>query len=318
MRSKVLIGVCGGIVLVFVGFVGGYFIQQYSYYSTPRVVSADTDVRLINPSVTSNLGKHYIINFAPLKKDLVQIQAKYPQKTFIYFNYLNNSSWVGLNEKDMFTAASTIKVPLAMSIYKMIEEGKLKLADTYTLDQLDLDSNFGDLYQVGADRSFSVQELLTIMLERSDETAMNALYEVLTKIGIQDPFDGVYTFMGWDLPAVGQVRDYFQINLKTLSNMFLALYNATYLDVEHSEKVLELLSNTPFNDKIAAGVPTGVPVSHKIGISDHDTTYSDCGIVYAPNRNYLLCVGTVGIQHTVAAKFMADVSKAAYTYVMNN
>jgi len=284
--------------------------------------SSSSDFPLINKAVTVDIGKYYIINFRPLRLELEKIQKKYPQKTYVYFSYLNNGSWVGLNEREEFTAASTLKVPLAMSIYKMMEKGKLKPTDNYSVEELDLDSNFGELYRVGPDKEFTVEELIKIMLEQSDNTAMKAIHTVLLRLGIENPLGEVYNELGWQFltpPTIDEEPDYSKINLRALSNMFLALYNSTFFnEVEHSQKILEYLANTSFKDKIAAGVPEDIIISHKIGIAGGDNTFSDCGIVYAPNRNYILCLGSNGGEEKVAAKFMAEVSKAVYTYVINN
>ena len=274
---------------------------------------------LVNPTVSANLGKHFIIDFKSLEDQYKGIQTKYPQKTYIYFAYLNNSAWVGIHEKTMFTAASTVKVPLAMAVMKNVEEGKLSLDQSYTLDQLDLDEHFGTLYQAGADKSFTLRELLKIMLENSDNTAMNALYKALNLVGVSDPFGDVYRAMGWDYQVeLGQVPKYNQINLKTLSTMFIALYNAQYDTPQDSQLILSYLDNSVFNDQIPAGVPSSVSVAHKVGMYDTDQTYSDCGIVYAPNRNFLLCVGSLGAEQKAANQFMAEVSRASYNYVMKN
>jgi beta-lactamase class A len=288
----------------------------------PRSFSSSNDYPLINKTVTENIGKHFIINFRPLKVELEKIQKSYSQKTYIYFSYLNNGSWIGLNEREEFTAASTIKVPVAMALMKAVEEGKLKLSDSYSLEELDLDKGFGDLYKVGKDQEFIVEELLKIMLEHSDNTALNALVEIFRRIGIEDPLGNVYGFLGWEsiqsIPGLGETPNYSKINLKTLSNLFIALYDAKYVNAEHSNKILEYLANTPFKDKIAAGIPEDILVSHKIGVSAGDETFSDCGIIYAPNRNYILCLGSNGANEKSANKFMAEVSKAAYQYVINN
>lgn len=278
--------------------------------------------RFVNPAVITDLGKHYIINFKPLRDEIVGIQTRYKNKSYVYFLYLNNGAWVGMNEKELFTAASTLKVPLAMSLLKAVGEKKISLASAYSLDKLNLDSNFGDLYKVGADKEFTVEELLKIMLEQSDNTAMNGLFEVFTLIGIDDPLGDVYSTLGWEfdqnIPEMGQAIDYSEINLKTLSNMFLALYNAKYLNIENSERILRYLSKSPFNDKIVSGVPKNVLVSHKIGTAATENTYSDCGIVYAPNRHYLLCLGSTGVDEKTAARFMSEVSRAVYQYVIND
>jgi beta-lactamase class A len=276
----------------------------------------------INPIIGAGIDKHFIINFKPLKTQIQSIQKKYSAKTYVYFMYLNNAAWVGINERDDFTAASTIKVPIAMAIMKAVEDKKLKLSDSYPLAELDLDKGFGDLYKVGADQEFTVEELMSIMLKQSDNTAMKAIIEVFDRVGIVDPLANVYEFLGWDfvqkLPEFGELPDYSKINLKTLSNLFLALYDAKYISVKDSSKILEYLTDTPFVDRIVAGVPSGVMVSHKIGTASSDNTFSDCGIVYVPNRHYILCLGSGGVNEKTAGNFMAEVSKAVYEYVIKN
>lgn len=318
--NKVFFAVLMALILG-IGVLIGIFVPLTP---TPSSSTTHTQYAFINPTVSSNLNKHFIINFLPLKKQLIAIQQKYPQKTYIYFDYLNNASWVGLNEKDLFTAASTTKVPLSMALLKAVEGGKLQLTDTYSLEELDLDEKFGELYKVGADKEFTVEELLKIMLEQSDNTAAMAIINIFKKIGISDPFAEVYGAMGWQESSselvleMGKMPNYQDINLKTLTNMFLSLYNATYVNLEHSEQVLGYLNNTPFNDKIIAGIPQNIPVAHKIGVAVNKETFSDCGIVYAPNRNYVLCLGSNGGDEKRAAEFMAEISKAVYDFVIKN
>jgi beta-lactamase class A len=249
----------------------------------------------------------------------MDIQKRQKNKTYVYFAYLNNSSWVGFNEKDLFSAASTVKIPLAMALYRMEEQGKIHLSETYTLSELDLDDRFGDLYKVGFDKTLTVEQLIGIMLQYSDNTAMRAVLRITDLIGIKDPLKDIYTAMGWEYGDISSTTlTYIDINLKTLSNMFLALYNASYITASNSQKVLEYLTKSLFTEQISKGVPKNVPVAHKIGVNDPDKTYSDCGIVYAPSRPYLLCVGSVGIEKTKADSFIAEISKVVYDYVINN
>ncbi len=302
--------------------IAGYFAHRTFFHSHSQFIERADHHSLINPAITANIGKHYIINFKPLRYEIERIIARYPQKAFVYFSYLNNGAWLGINEREEFTAASTIKVPIAMSLLKAIEDKRLDLESRYTLQQLDLDSGFGDLYKNGSDVDFSVDELIGIMLRQSDNTALNALVSVFDRIGIIDPLEGVYGALGWEftqvIPELGMPVDYSTINLKTLSNLFVALYDAKYVDLDHSQYILQLLTESPFNDRIEAGVPDDILVAHKIGTASADHTFSDCGIVYAPNRNYLLCLGLSGSSEATAARFMAEVSKAVYSYVINH
>ncbi len=273
---------------------------------------------LINPAVTASLGKYYIIKFAPLRDELTRMQAEHSFKTFVYFLYLNNSGWIGLNEREMFTAASTIKVPLAMSVYKLVEQGKISLDDTYKLSESDIDSNFGDLYKAGAGASFTVRDLVATMLKDSDNTAARALIHVTQLVGVVDPFSEVYDEMGWQKVDFSSKPSYISINEKTLANMFISLYNSTFLNPTDSEAILNYLDLSRFDQQIAGGVPKTVAVAHKIGIDETEKVFSDCGIIYVPNRPYVLCLGSQGASQTEADRFMQDISRTVYEYVINN
>lgn len=277
------------------------------------------NLNFINPAVRANLGKHYIINFQELRNTFLNITKGYSGQGYVYFSYLNNGAWVGIRERDMITAASTVKVPLAMAVYKGIEDGKFTGDEEYVIQEEDLNAAFGNLYKGGVGQVVTLKELVKVLLEYSDNTASNAIVDIFKRVGIDNPLEKVYAAMGWEIVGnIGEVPTYGLIHLKILSNMFSALYNATYLNPEHSQILLSYLANTPFNTKIDAGVPSGIEVAHKIGVYAEGDTYSDCGIVYAPNRNYLLCVGMVGEREDIAAEFMAKISSAAYRYVINN
>ncbi len=304
-----------------VGFIIGKSFSGHAEEPVNSIIEQTKNTEkypLINPTALSNLNKHFIINFQPLRAELESIQKSSGSRTSIYFAYLNNAAWVGLDERQLFTAASTVKVPLAMSILKSVEEGKLNLDDQYTLEQLDLNNSFGELYKIGPNKTLKISDLLKIMLENSDNTAANALNSVLLRLGIEDPLANVYNFMGWEFNTFGETPNYSKIHLKVLSNMFLALYNATYVNHEHSNLILSHLSHSKFKNKIAAGVPNEITVSNKIGVVNNEKIYSDCGIIYAPNRHYLLCVATEGVDEMTAADLMKRISETVYKYVINH
>lgn len=330
MRQKYIIGI---VLLIF--FFGGIYVfalrreqspstsqqTKSSSVKTPLNENAENKYLLLSPAVTANLGKHYIINVVPLREKLVALQNKFSAKTYIYFLYLNNGVWIGLNEKDKFEAASTLKVPLAISVMKSAENGRVELDAAYAVEESELDDKFGELYKKGVGGEYTIRDLLKIMLEQSDNTAMNAVYNSLTRLGISDPLTDIYTALGWkdiEPPAFDEVPNYTDINLKTLANMFLALYNSSYLAPENSQRILSYLANTPFDDKIASGIPESIIISHKVGIGGDTNTFSDCGIVYVPNRNYILCAGASGMSEEKTNEFMKESSTLVYNFVINN
>jgi beta-lactamase class A len=72
-------------------------------------------------------------------------------------------------------------------------------------------------------------------------------------------------------------------------------------------------------DKLAAGVPKGIKIAHKIGtydtgVADKPKVYTDCGIVYVPLRPYILCLMTESDEAT-ATKNFSELSHVVYEYV---
>jgi hypothetical protein len=116
------------------------------------------------------------------------------------------------------------------------------------------------------------------------------------------------------------------ITPQQVATLFKVLYNGTYLSHDFSEQALRLMSESSFTQGLVAGVPSSTVVSHKFGIvgitsggveTEHEL--HDCGIIYAPNNPYLLCVMTRGasglsnIENTIA-----DISKTVYQRVTSS
>ena len=81
-----------------------------------------------------------------------------------------------------------------------------------------------------------------------------------------------------------------------------------------SEKALELLSKTTFNDGIVAGLPENIVVSHKFGeyILPDEIELHDCGIIYYVQNPYFLCVMTRGKDEGELKNTISGISKIIY------
>jgi len=83
---------------------------------------------------------------------------------------------------------------------------------------------------------------------------------------------------------------------------------------------LEWLAESEFNGFLASGVPAETEFAHKFGIERDQNTYLDSGIVYVPNRPYLISVAIQGSgeegEEERVAKVMQEISERIYTYVI--
>jgi beta-lactamase class A len=109
------------------------------------------------------------------------------------------------------------------------------------------------------------------------------------------------------------------ISARSYIRFLSRLYNATFLDRSYSNYALKLLSEATFKDGLVAGVPSDVPIAHKYGergiYEDNALTgveLHDCGIVYAKETPYYLCVMTSGKDEATLAGIIKEISAKVY------
>lgn len=252
--------------------------------------------------------EHFIVNIQPLREQIQKIVQEQPAGTVsVYFEFLNTGANIQLNNDSRFYPASLVKLPTALVAMAKVEKGEWSLDNRLVLYDQDKDSRYGELYKQPTGTSFTIEELLKRLLIDSDNTAHRILMRNLTPQELDELQD-----------AIG-LNDLFdeknEVSAKEYSRLFRALYNSSFLKRDGSQKILEWLSQTKFNDDLASGLPEGTIFSHKIGEDDVEKNYHDSGIVYLPNRPYLITVMVKQHDQKAAEDIMQGIAKAAYEYV---
>src|SRR3989344_3795689 len=67
-----------------------------------------------------------LINFLPLRKELREMTKNFEDSFALYFEYLPTGTSIGINEKNEFSAASLIKVPIVMAYFHQKERLGIK------------------------------------------------------------------------------------------------------------------------------------------------------------------------------------------------
>lgn len=261
-------------------------------------------------SLTDPLRQFYqaddlVINVQPLRDELRVMEEN--QDISIYFEVLNTGTNISINKDAEFFPASLLKVPLIMAVTKKIEQGDWKWSTTLALTEADKNKDFGTLWQQPTGTLFSLEELVKQVLTSSDNTAY---FMLLNNI---DPNEilKVQNHLGLvDFPS-----ESLEISAKQYAPILRSLFSATYLTVEDSEKLLEWMSGSDFNNYIASGMPPATKFSHKIGVEDGRKVYLDAGIVYLAKRPYILIVMVKNLAPSEADSFMHDVSQKVYRYM---
>lgn len=235
----------------------------------------------------------------------------------LYFRDLNNGSWFGVRESDLFLPASLLKVPVMMTYFRAAEENPEVLKQNILFDKKEDALPPGDIQtilpgeEIKVGNTYTAEELIKRAIVYSDNQAVILLYKHLN----QNLFFNLYGYLG----VTNEVLKTFGATLspKDYGKFFRILFNASFLNREYSEKALALLSKVEFRDGLVAGVPKEITVSHKFGEggSFDKRQLHDCGIIYYPNRPYLLCIMTKGKNIDALKDAIKDISHLVYTEI---
>lgn len=291
---------------LFFGVVVLIVISAYFLGASKNIEMRNSLFTLLDPARGLVSQKDLIVNIQPLR-DSINIEYENDKDISVYFEYLPTGANISLNKDAEFYPASLLKVPVAMAVAKKIERGDWKWSNELVLMPTDKDNKFGTLYKEPSNSKFTIEEIVRRSLSDSD----NSAHFILVRNLEMDEMSDVYDHMGLD----GFLKTEGSLSAKKYSVMMRALYAASYISEENSQKLLKYLSQSPFSQYVQQGIPRDVVFAHKIGVDDERKVYLDSGIIYTKGRPYLLTVMTKNKNQETAQKIMADISKKAYNYV---
>jgi beta-lactamase class A len=311
-KKYLVVGGCGLVLL------GASFGAGVKYANRTQVSAArqnETKYNLLSKDILADKQSDIILDFTDLRQHVEAYAAKNIGKdnSSIYFQYLPTGTGFGYGETRAFTGASLIKVPYVMNLYRLAEQGKVDLDKKIPLKEEWLNKDYGNLYQQGAGYMLSYRDAARYALENSDNTAVLMILDALKQSGMTPEEEAInYLNLTFTLTDKLQV----DIGAQSYTSILKCLYFSCYLRLDDSQEMLAHMTNSSFNDRLTAQLPTGVTVAHKIGTAGA-MIESDCGIFYIPNRNYSLCV-MLKQGDPEASKHIADISKMVYDYVTSS
>lgn len=314
MKRRIVVWVLVALVL---GFLAGVFATRAAW---PTPTAQPSNYSFLAPEVArldlaafNEQQRYYHAYYTPLR---TQLREATPDDgtVAVYFEDLTTGEWIGIEERTPFRGASLLKIVTIATTLRAISDGTLAFDTRLPLAPGNRDDRFGSLYDAQPNATFTVEELIAAAATSSDNTAANALHAA-TGMGAWWE-----TFQGLGLPPIPLDENitYVAVTAKGYSTALRNLYYSGYLRRRNSEYLLSLLAHTEFTDALSRGVPTNVPVAHKIGVytvpnDPSQKQYHDCGIVYTEHP-YILCVLTHGIPEEEAKSHIARISTIVYTY----
>src|SRR5438067_7914136 len=252
------------------------------------------------------------------------------QAVGLYYRNLAGSDSILIGANLRLHAASTMKLPVMIQIFRDADAGLLRLDDSLTVHTAFPSLVPGAAFTVGRDddsdstlyalvgRNRSVRELLELMITRSSNLATNILIE---RVGASRAQASARALGAWSIQVLRgvEVGAAYRAGLNNtttaldLGVLLGAIATRRAASGAACDSMLAILGRQEFNEGIPVGVPPGTRVAHKTGWIG-EVVYHDAGVVFpADGGGYVLVVLTGGIiADSVAHDVVADVSRLVY------
>ena len=294
-------------------FVGGFLLAALLVVprsvpaQSPSLDALERDIRTVLDSVEGD----FAVAFRPLD---------------------DTSETLLLNEHSMFHAASTMKTPVMVELYRQAHAGRFDLDDSirvtnefrsivdgsaYSLTPED--DSYEALYDhLGEKRP--IRTLMREMITASSNLATNILIE---KVGAERTTQTMRRYGADSIQVRRGVEDmkaYRQgLNNETSAHDLLVILERIArreaVSEEASEEMIAILKEQAYNDMIPARLPDSVEVAHKTGWITG--LHHDSGIVFVPDGpTYVLVLLSQNLEDEEAGvDAFARISRVIYDFV---
>ncbi|MBS1599557.1 MAG: serine hydrolase [Bacteroidetes bacterium] len=271
------------------------------------------------------------MSIAQLKQRIIDSLDQEKGIFAVAFKDLSTGKVLFINEHELFHAASTMKTPVLIELFKQSTAKKFSLSDSITIKnefksivdssvfKLDsADDGETDLYKHIGEKQ-SISNLAYRMITLSSNLSTNLLIELVNAKNVTQTMRDMGAK---DIQVLRGVEDN-KAYEKGLNNMvtafdlmiiYEALATGKAVNDGASEAMIRILLDQKFNEVIPGRLPKNVKVAHKTG--SFKTVHHDSGIVFLPNgKKYVLVLLSKNLEDDDAAvKMMAGVSEVVYEY----
>ena len=238
-------------------------------------------------------------------------------KPSIYVWQYGTERFVDINASDIYSAASIIKIPVLIQLFRSIEKGQLTLEDKITLTDFYRAEGSGGLQYKAENSNWSIDTLARIMITDSDNSATNML---MSQIGSMTDVNSAIRQWGLkDTYIQTWLPDMTGNNKTTSRDIATMLYNIDnnpkFLDITSREKIFDYMGHVHNSRLIKAGLGPGALFMHKTG--DIGKMLGDAGIVFTPKGQKYIVVILANRPHNSAAgkDFIVKASSEIYNYL---
>ena len=254
-----------------------------------------------------------------IKKYLESRIGKYS----FFFEDLKSGYVYGYNENVSMIAAGCMKLPIAVSLIKAVEDKKVDFMDRVKIQSSDKVYGTGIIHEYN-EREYTVFELMVIMLIQSDNTAANKIIDI---VGMEQINEDIIS-MGLkntrlnrktndERTAITDVE-----NITTaydLSKIWKHLSNGTFLSKDNGQMLIDILRRQQIKNKLALYIPDDLKIEISSKTGDKKGVENDTAYLELPKGKFVFTVLSQDIPNSVYGTVsVAKCGKMMWDGVMNN
>lgn len=249
------------------------------------------------------------------EKKVWELLQGIPGKLSVYYKNLVTGESFGVNGREPMMAASVIKIPIMVELFRQLRTGEHKKNELYVLKESDKRPSCGCLNRMHAGLNLTIEDLCNLMIILSDNSATNILIELL---GGMNRINADIREMGYETIRVNRllfdaeasargIQNY--VSAEEIGDMLEKMYRGELIDQDASRDMLEILKEQRLNNKLPFCFTEKVVIAHKTG-EDEGITH-DVGIIYGEQPFVLCCMGNE-TDNPLYNRFMQQLAWALY------
>ena len=232
-----------------------------------------------------------------MHEDILKRLEELPGRIGFYYKNLVTGDVISYHEDDAYLAASVIKLYVMAEAVRQCKEGIISKDDLISIDKSKCVPSCGALTYMHDGLKVTIQDLYTLMIILSDNSATNFLIDILG----EEEINACIQNLGYEKTQLNRkmydaeksargIQNY--VCPAELADFLERLYKGEIFDAECSEHMLSVMKDQRLNGKIPFYIHT-IPgrgsIAHKTG-EDTGITH-DVGIVYSKQPFVLVFLG---------------------------
>lgn len=250
-----------------------------------------------------------------LKIGIEEIIEKSKARVCVSFYDLKFERGFSINGEKRVPSASLIKILIMATLMKEVKNKKISLEDKISIKKEMITEGDGILKELSLDHSFSIRELMTLMIVVSDNQATNILINILEMKNINllaEELKLEQTYLSRKMmdkiARIEKRENYCSAN--DISKLLKLIYQGKLIDKDSSSLMLEILFKQQQKERLQRYLPEEIKIAHKCG--DLENIENDAGIIFLKNKDYILVVLVGSKDNLEGRRIIGRISKYVY------